>query len=935
MLHLHTLGGLRLEGPDGPIAGAAARRRRPLAVLAAIAAAGQRGMSRDRLMGLFWPESDAESARHALAQSLYLLRRDLGADELLLAAGSDLRLNPAVIDSDIQSLFAALDTGDAPAAMAAYAGPFLEGFYLSGAPDFERWVEEERARLAGRFQSMLEREATQAEAAGDHGRAAELWQRVVASDPLAGRSVLRLMRALDASGQRAAALRQASIHAALVEAELGAGPDTPVLALARELRDAPLPAPIRTPSAAAPVAVAAPAPVAPPQRRWPLVVAAAAIIAFAAFVLAGIELGQRGAPPVVAVGMIESHLRADTAGLARALPDLVTTHLAQVPGLRVVSRARLLEVLGEAAQVMSPGGVATAARHAGATELIEGTLYPDSAGTRLDLRRVDLATGEMRGVVSVSGGSAESLVRRATAELASGYGLPGPSRSLGSVTSTSILARRFYEEGLRAFYAGDARAASGLFRVALAEDTTFAMAAFYLARTMTEAAADSAGGRWRTAIRLAERATDRERLLILAWGSLALNSAPGLAYAETLAVRYPDDLDAIRILGDLRFARGEFGAAADAFERLIVLDSAGRRGRAARCHACEGAAGAIWASLTGDSLARAERLAREVSRWPAAIGGGSGLLVTVLVRRGNIADAVAVARAAAAAEPQIAPEAVLLGGMQMAGEFAHVDSILSSQLAATQTPELRAGILDKLSKVHRESGRPRSALELALEVERIDAAYPSSDPKNPFGRLSRALAFLELGRHDPRAARAAAALFDSMAQTPAYDEPRMARHRAWMWTHVATALALAGDTAALPRIANRIRSVAERSSYGRDRRLPAYVTGLLLEARGDWEGARIAYTAAVWSPTENLVAAKLARASLRTGRPRDAVRVLQQYLRGPLDAANQYVARWEVHSLLGDAFEATGQPDSAKVHREWVGRALSEAEADYRRPDGR
>ena len=51
MLRLKTFGGLWLEGDEGPLAGAATQRRR-LVLLAAIAAAGQKGMSRDAVVGL-------------------------------------------------------------------------------------------------------------------------------------------------------------------------------------------------------------------------------------------------------------------------------------------------------------------------------------------------------------------------------------------------------------------------------------------------------------------------------------------------------------------------------------------------------------------------------------------------------------------------------------------------------------------------------------------------------------------------------------------------------------------------------------------------------------------------------------------------------------------------------------------------------------------
>jgi hypothetical protein len=79
-----------------------------------------------------------------------------------------------------------------------------------------------------------------------------------------------------------------------------------------------------------------------------------------------------------------------------------------------------------------------------------------------------------------------------------------------------------------------------------------------------------------------------------------------------------------------------------------------------------------------------------------------------------------------------------------------------------------------------------------------------------------------------------------------------------------------------------------------------------------------------------MVAPALARMALATDRASDAVRVLEAYLRGPLDAANQYVPRWEVHRLLGDAYLAIGTLDRSRSHYDWVRRALREAEPEYR-----
>ena len=932
MLRLSVFGGLRLEDP-GDRAASPAVRRRSLALLAIVAAAGPRGVTRERLLGILWPERPEDQGRHALAQALYALRKELGGRDPFESVGPALRLDRNVVVSDAEGFFAAVDRRDWHGAVETYTGPFLAGFYLPQAAGFEEWLEAERSRLAALHRTSLEHSADALERAGDLRAAVHRWREVTILDPLAAAPRLRLMRALDAAGERPAALEEARLHAEALARELGVGPDAGVAALERSLRNA-APVPTAPPaSPPAPPAASATSTSSPekgvsataPELRWRnrrngvlavLVLAAALLVAFLA-------RRDRREPPVVAVGVVESHLPRDTTGIARSLGDLIATHLVQVPELRVVGRARLLEVLGDDADGPGPGVLARAARMAGADELIEGVLYDDPAGYRLDLRSTRLADGEVREAVSATARDPVQLVESAVAALAARWDLEAPSVPLRSVTSVSLTARRFLDEGLRAYFSGDTRSAQGLFRLALEEDSTFAMAAYYLARSERSNPAPE----WRRAMRLAERATDRERLLILASGALEMNDARGLAFAETLTVRYPDDLDGMRVLGELRLTNGEFDAAGAAFDRLIALDSAGRAGQAALCHACDAAVQAIWAALAGDSLARAERLARAMESWPGGRVSSPAMLATVLLRQGRTSEAVAAARVAARIEPSVSAEAVELDALLREGNIARLDSLMSLRLETTRFPETRSPVLERLSRIRREGGRPRSALPLAEERLRFQNAEVRATLA--FVHLESALSLLEMGRFDPDMARRAAALFDSMSAMPSYDEVRMPRHRAWMWTHVATALARAGDTAALPRLEERIAGMAARSSYGRDRRLRFYVRGLMEEARGNWEGARLAYTAALWSPTENMVAPALARAALRTGRPADAVRALEAYLRGPLDASNQYVPRWEAHRLLGDAYAASGDQARARAHYDWVRGALQNGEPEY------
>ena len=130
MLALTTFGSLVLHR-TGSASPELRMQRRRLALLAALAAAGGPGLSRDRLLLLLWPESDAEAARNNLKQSVFALRRDLGA-EALAGDAHRLWLDPEVWRCDRWEFEAAL-AGDEPGkAVAVYAGPFLDGFHVGG-----------------------------------------------------------------------------------------------------------------------------------------------------------------------------------------------------------------------------------------------------------------------------------------------------------------------------------------------------------------------------------------------------------------------------------------------------------------------------------------------------------------------------------------------------------------------------------------------------------------------------------------------------------------------------------------------------------------------------------------------------------------------------------------------------------------------------------
>lgn len=234
MYYLKSFGGLSLESDAAPISAAATQRRR-LALLVLMAGGGDQGITRDKLVLYLWPDSPPEKARHILEQMLYASRRDLGKDAFLPET-SALRLNPDIVRSDVEEFEAAIHEGEPERAIALYAGPFLDGVYLKDAPEFERWAEEERARLKHRVATVLEQLANQATAGGDHHEAVGWRRRLASTDPLSARTALGLMNSLAKVGDRAGALQHAQIYETLVRQELEMEPDGGVMALAERLR---------------------------------------------------------------------------------------------------------------------------------------------------------------------------------------------------------------------------------------------------------------------------------------------------------------------------------------------------------------------------------------------------------------------------------------------------------------------------------------------------------------------------------------------------------------------------------------------------------------------------------------------------------------------------------------------------------------------------
>lgn len=416
MFRLRLLGGASLEGPLGSLRGRAVQRR-PLALLAILAAGGEKGVSRPKLASYLWPDRDEASGRHLLSDTLYGLRQALSS-EAILASGDVLFLNPDVLWSDAWAFDAALARGESEAAAELYEGPFLDGFHLDVVGEFGPWMESTRRHLARSYAEATEELAERAEQEGNWRGAVGWWQRLDAHDPYNSRVAQRLMQALTRAGDRANAILFAEDFAGRLRRDLGVEPDPELLSLTEMLRHGPAPAePATSASASARLGDLRPAddlrllrrsharheaPVEagrelagrPGNKSRALLFVVTAALATLAIV-AGVRLIGPPDPGVgdpleaknaVAVIPFENvGGNADDQYLVDGIHLEILTHLYKVPGLRSVSRTSVLQYQDEAPSMRE------IAEALGVEAVLEGSVQRSSDIVRISVRLTDAA----------------------------------------------------------------------------------------------------------------------------------------------------------------------------------------------------------------------------------------------------------------------------------------------------------------------------------------------------------------------------------------------------------------------------------------------------------------------------------------------------------------------------------------------------------------
>ena len=213
--------------------GARARSSRAVALVGFLAAHAGSPQPRQRIAGLFWPDSTDAQALTNLRRELHQLRQVLAGEPSLVVTSTDLcwrdtetcRVDLRVFDVERGAALAAAAGGDddgvlahAARAIAEYRGDLLPGVY-------DDWALEIRSEVERQCVSLCDLLATTRARRGDLPGAVEVARRRIQLQPLEEVGYRTLMLLQADLGDRAGAVSTYHHCASVLERELGVVPD--------------------------------------------------------------------------------------------------------------------------------------------------------------------------------------------------------------------------------------------------------------------------------------------------------------------------------------------------------------------------------------------------------------------------------------------------------------------------------------------------------------------------------------------------------------------------------------------------------------------------------------------------------------------------------------------------------------------------------------
>ncbi|MGD8869502.1 MAG: BTAD domain-containing putative transcriptional regulator, partial [Gemmatimonadales bacterium] len=558
---------------------------------------------RDKLIGLFWAEQDQEHARAALRKAVYRLRQSLGEDVVVSQGDDAVGLAEDAVWCDAVAFEEALEAGKLEDALELYRGDLLDGFYISEAPEFERWLEGERERLRQRAAeaawALAEREAEK----GNAVEAAHWARRAAALAADDEGAIRRGIEFLDGIGDRAGALKEYEAFARRLREEYEAEPSPETQALIAAVRERDVAATGGSPewSAEGREREARGAEVSPTDapRRWltwrnavvSFVIALAVwgLVATGLFLLRRLPVERAGetAGEVMRVAVFPFSVPSDAeyADLSEGLMELLGAALDGAGEVReadpygVLSRLRRSEARSEV-------DIETArriTRELGASHFVFGRLLDLSGTIRISTSLYSLADdstwqSDHAGQIEELPGLVHTVARDILVHLEPVQGEFRGSVSGGSTSSYTAL--RAYLRGQAYMRRHHTDSALVEYRTAVQEDSMFALAWMRLAEAAEYRSADFASvTNWQRALNLRGRLSPRNRASLEM--GYAFGRGDGLAaerVARAMVATYPDAVEGWRYLGDIlriypwQLGRNTAPEAEAAYLRALALD---------------------------------------------------------------------------------------------------------------------------------------------------------------------------------------------------------------------------------------------------------------------------------------------------------------------------------------------------------------------------
>jgi serine/threonine protein kinase/tetratricopeptide (TPR) repeat protein len=292
--------------------------------------------------------------------------------------------------------------------------------------------------------------------------------------------------------------------------------------------------------------------------------------------------------PLIAVMYFDNSTQSDTYNwLSGGMADLLTTDLAQLPTIEVVSKQRIQDMLQQLGNQdvtkLDREKVIAAAQKIGVDDILYGSVFKTQSGLRINIRLEQLSTGKVLFSDTLEGPSIEeifALVDTITIKLSRHYAPQVDPKiiPLDQVTTSSVEAFQSYTKGVELAWATNFDQGIPELEEATTIDPEFALAYLQLGNARF-VRGDVRGSQEaiKNALKYIDHAGAREQALIQGVAAYYQaydtgNYDPALKIFAEMETRYPQDKEVFLWQGLSQWRNGDYKKAVISYQKIFELD---------------------------------------------------------------------------------------------------------------------------------------------------------------------------------------------------------------------------------------------------------------------------------------------------------------------------------------------------------------------------